>query len=75
MEENTPQTMTPENSEYSENSESSETSQPSDIARLIAEAEERGYQRALSEQTAAAPDDSDDSCPSFLAHIRPGFWD
>lgn len=20
-------------------------------------------------------DDGDDSCPSFLAHIRPGFWD
>lgn len=58
-----------------------------DMARLIEEAEQRGYLRGRNEKitetvmppdrmTAESDDDEDieDSCPSFLAHIRPGFW-
>lgn len=62
-----------------------------DIARLIEEAEQRGYLRGRNEQIEAEimspsdpyfgpppaqpTDDDDDSCPGFLAHLRPGFWD
>lgn len=58
-----------------------------EIARLIAEAEQRGYLRGRNEQieatmmeqpdTAGSPqrDASEDSCPGFLSHIRPDFWD
>lgn len=51
-----------------------------DIARLISEAEQRGYIRGRNESidSLVIDDDNisdDDSCPSFLAHIRPGFWD
>lgn len=53
------------------------------LEQLIAEAERRGYERRsreLEEQKAsAAPhvveDDGLDSCPAFLSHLRPGFWD
>lgn len=57
-----------------------------EVARLIAEAEERGYIRGRNdkiEQTVMriddepgyqSVDDGCDSCPSFLSHIRPSFW-
>lgn len=59
------------------------------VRQMIEEAEKRGYLRGRNEQIEAwlmtpesnAPDSSldlcndDDSCPEFLAHIRPGFWD
>lgn len=59
------------------------------VQDLIDAAEKRGYLKGRNEQIEAwlmtpdsnAPDpsfelDSDgDSCPEFLAHIRPGFWD
>lgn len=60
---------------------------PSDISRMIEEAEQRGYLRGRNEkitETVMSPDNSqpeaceedcEDSCPSFLAHIRPGFWE
>lgn len=49
-------------------------------ALLIAEAEQRGYIRGRNEAIDALLIDEpldgyDDSCPSFLADIRPGFWD
>lgn len=58
-----------------------------DMARLIEEAEQRGYLRGRNEkitETVMSPesigpaddeDDAENSCPSFLAHIRPGFWE
>lgn len=57
-----------------------------EVERLVAEAEQRGYLRGRNEtietevMPAPAPSASDDStvgesCPSFLAHLRPGFWD
>lgn len=58
-----------------------------EVRRLIDEAEQRGYLRGrndnidelISTRFAASSPFSDDdpieSCPSFLAHIRPGFWD
>ncbi len=74
-----------------ENSEASEPRQPAeadnqtaaDIDRLIAEAEQRGYIRGCKDHAAemaakaAATDDivSEESCPGFLAHLRPDFWD
>ena len=59
------------------------------MRKMIEDAEKRGYLRGRNEQIEAwlktpesnAPDtsfdlcDDDDSCPAFLAHIRPGFWD
>ena len=60
------------------------------LERLLEEAEQRGYLRGRNERieqevmnplAAPAPaDDSgdgddDETCPSFLAHLRPGFWD
>lgn len=55
-----------------------------DIGRMIREAEERGYLRGrneLIEETLMRPttvpnqNDTAESCPTFLAHLRPGFWD
>lgn len=57
-----------------------------EVERLVAEAEQRGYLRGRNEtietevMPAPAPSAADDStvgesCPSFLAHLRPGFWD
>lgn len=57
-----------------------------EVERLVAEAEQRGYLRGRNETIEAevmpvpAPSAADDStvgesCPSFLAHLRPGFWD
>lgn len=61
-----------------------------DIQRLIDEAEQRGYIRGRNESIDSIiskhfddgiSSDSDscadpsEPCPSFLAHIRPGFWD
>lgn len=59
------------------------------VRQMIEEAEKRGYLRGRNEQIEAwlmtpesnAPGSSfdicndDDSCPEFLSHIRPGFWD
>ncbi len=65
-----------------------ETTPAGDMARLIEEAEQRGYLRGRNEkiaETIGLPDEiadpkndneySEEPCPSFLAHIRPGFWD
>lgn len=57
-----------------------------EVERLVAEAEQRGYLRGRNEtieaevMPAPSPSAADDStvgesCPSFLAHLRPGFWD
>lgn len=61
-----------------------------EIERMIAEAEQRGYLRGRNEQieellmrpdSDSMPDEfcaldvNDDSCPGFLANIRPDFWD
>lgn len=57
-----------------------------EVERLVSEAEQRGYLRGRNEtieaevMPAPAPSAADDStvgesCPSFLAHLRPGFWD
>lgn len=60
-----------------------------EISRLIEEARAEGYLRGRNEKieewlqtTAPESDDffdsgiaDDDSCPGFLAHISPGFWD
>lgn len=80
-----------ENSDNSDNSEPSEISDLSDnpeVRRLIEEAEQRGYIRGRNEQieqVVMQPLDDDptlppaysdsDSCPSFLANIRPSIWD
>lgn len=66
-----------------ENQSQPEPSSPAnaepDMAALIAEAEHRGYIRGRNEQidqlNLEASQSDDDSCPSFLAHIRPCFWD
>ncbi len=77
-----------EHSENSENSENSEISNSPELRRLIEEAEQRGYIRGRNEQIeqlVMQPLDDDptlppaysdsDSCPSFLANIRPSIWD
>lgn len=63
------------------------TAPDSDLARMLEEAEQRGYMRGRNErieEIVMKPlydddygDDSndDDSCPGFLTHLRPGFWD
>lgn len=76
-----------ENSEISDSSESSEISESPEVRRLIEEAEQRGYIRGRNEQIEQLvmqplddpmlpPDYTDsESCPSFLANIRPSIWD
>ena len=77
-----------ETSENSEHSEHSEISNSPELRRLIEEAEQRGYIRGRNEQIeqlVMQPLDDDptlppaysdsDSCPSFLANIRPSIWD
>ena len=55
-----------------------------DLTRLLEEAEQRGYLRGRNEVISetvmqpselSAESDDEDSYPSFLAHIRPGFWE
>lgn len=58
-----------------------------DMARLIEEAEQRGYIRGRNERIEEIvikplepdgdpkADGDDDSCPEFLSRLRPGFWD
>lgn len=66
--------------------DSAESMTMEEVERLVAEAEQRGYLRGRNEtieaevMPAPAPSAADDStvgesCPSFLAHLRPGFWD
>ena len=59
------------------------------VRQLVEEAEKRGYLKGRNEQIEEwlkSPESNspgqafdvysdDESCPEFLAHIRPGFWD
>lgn len=78
----------PESSDNSGPSEISDLSDNPEVRRLIEEAEQRGYIRGRNEQieqVVMQPLDDDptlppaysdsDSCPSFLANIRPSIWD
>lgn len=78
----------PGSSDNSEPSEISDLSDNPEVRRLIEEAEQRGYIRGRNEQieqVVMQPLDDDptlppaysdsDSCPSFLANIRPSIWD
>lgn len=66
--------------------DSTESMTMDEVERLVSEAEQRGYLRGRNEtieaevMPAPAPSSAYDStvgesCPSFLAHLRPGFWD
>lgn len=85
-EESAPEAANESDGQVAEVIDSAESMTMEEVERLVAEAEQRGYLRGRNEtieaevMPAPAPSAADDStvgesCPSFLAHLRPGFWD